>query len=120
MTETTWSRRRSTFARSLPPYLLRTRTASRRTSARSSSNALSSFPAATPGRTRSPASRLISSSASRPSPARLVEQFADKAAFLDLVERSSVPHPRTVAVGDARDLETIGDSELAGYFLSFQ
>jgi predicted ATP-grasp superfamily ATP-dependent carboligase len=50
-------------------------------------------------------------------PARLVEQFADKAAFLDLVERSSVPHPRTVAVGDARDLETIDDSELAGYFL---
>jgi predicted ATP-grasp superfamily ATP-dependent carboligase len=50
-------------------------------------------------------------------PARLVEQFADKAAFLDLVERSSVPHPRTVPVGVARDLETIDDSELAGYFL---
>ncbi len=50
-------------------------------------------------------------------PAQLVEQFADKAAFLDLVQRSSVPHPRTVAVGDAQDLETIADSELAGYFL---
>ncbi len=32
-------------------------------------------------------------------PAQLVEQFADKAAFLDLVQRSSVPHPRTVAFG---------------------
>ena len=50
-------------------------------------------------------------------PARLVKQFADKAAFLDLVERSSVPHPRTVPLGDARDLETIDDSELSGYFL---
>jgi len=50
-------------------------------------------------------------------PAELVEKFADKAAFLDLVERSSVPHPRTVVVGDARDLETIDDPELAGYFL---
>lgn len=50
-------------------------------------------------------------------PARLVEQFADKAAFLDLVQRSSVPHPRTMAVADARDLETIADSELPGYFL---
>lgn len=50
-------------------------------------------------------------------PARLVEQFADKAAFLDLVERSSVPHPRTVVVGDGRDLERVDDSELAGYFL---
>jgi predicted ATP-grasp superfamily ATP-dependent carboligase len=50
-------------------------------------------------------------------PARLVEQFADKAAFLDLVQRSSVPHPRTVVVADVRDLATIPDSELTGYFL---
>jgi len=50
-------------------------------------------------------------------PAQLVEQFADKAAFLDLVQRSSVPHPAQWLLGDARDLETIADSELARYFL---
>jgi D-aspartate ligase len=50
-------------------------------------------------------------------PARLVKQFADKGAFLEVVQRSSVLHPRTAPMDDARDLETIADSELTGYFL---
>src|SRR5262249_27641581 len=50
-------------------------------------------------------------------PAGLVKQFADKGRFLDLVQRSAVPHPRTAPVEDARDLKKIRDSELTGYFL---
>ena len=51
-------------------------------------------------------------------PAQLVEQFADRPRFWI---SSSARRSRTPAqwlLGDARDLETIADSELAGYFLS--
>jgi predicted ATP-grasp superfamily ATP-dependent carboligase len=49
-------------------------------------------------------------------PLPVLEQFADKASFLEVVDRLSVPHPRTIPLQDAGDLDAI-DGNPRGYFL---
>jgi D-aspartate ligase len=50
-------------------------------------------------------------------PSRVVEQFSDKASFLEIVERFSVPHPHTVPVHGAGDLDVLDEERLTDYFL---
>lgn len=50
-------------------------------------------------------------------PSSVVERFLDKAGFARTLEELDIEQPRTFEVGSAKDLEQIGDDELASFFL---
>ncbi len=47
----------------------------------------------------------------------IIESFVDKGTFSELLVRSSVPHPRTILVRSADDLDAVSDSDLPRFFL---